>query len=176
MNCLSQAQATAFCTWDGGKRLPTAAEWEKSARGGCLLYGDDAACKVQTPTYVWPAATVPDCDQAIMNKDGVGDGCGDGSTSGVASRAQTDLSPYGIYDLAGNAKEFVSDFWDEDFYGKAGAILDDAENKAAGSDIVIRGGGWKSKAVELRAAHRGHILATTDGAVDVGFRCALTLK
>ena len=176
MNCLSQAQAKAFCTWDSGKRLPTEAEWAKSARGGCTLYGDDTACKEKTQTYVWGEAGPPDCDFTIMVKDGVGDGCGDKSTAEVASRAQTDISPYGLYDMAGNAREFVADYWDEDFYGTADATKPDPENKTAGSDIVVRGGGWKSMPDAVRAAYRGHIAVTTAGAVDLGFRCALTYK
>jgi iron(II)-dependent oxidoreductase len=155
INCVGWSQADAYCTWVGG-RLPSEAEWEYAARGGG-----------QNITYPWGDETAT-CDYAVMN-DG-NRGCGQSSTWAVCSKPAGNTDQ-GLCDMAGNAWEWVQDWWHRNSYD--GAPVDGSAWVAGGgSDRVIRGGGWSlSDANYLRAANRGYT-TPRGGSYDFGFRCA----
>jgi formylglycine-generating enzyme required for sulfatase activity len=79
-------------------------------------------------------------------------------------------SPYGAEDMAGNVAEWVSDFYQLDYYNVAPAV--DPRGPASGSGRVRRGGSFSSDAGALRVSARA------SGAIDLagqGFRCARDL-
>ena len=61
-------------------------------------------------------------------------------------------SPYGIYDMAGNVWEWVSDWYDNDYYKHSPA--ESPAGPPTGGFKVIRGGSWNTSARNLRAADR----------------------
>ncbi len=145
--------AAAYCAWRG-QALCTEAQWERAARG------DGAR------TYPW-GDEAPSCERALM--DAGEPGCGAGGVEDVGTRA-AGASPFGALDMAGGVWEWVEDRWHD---GYAGAPTDGSAwtEDGVGKDLrVIRGGGWRSGAEFLRAAHRWN-----GGAGDAnevrGFRC-----
>jgi formylglycine-generating enzyme len=79
-------------------------------------------------------------------------------------------SPYGVKDMAGNAREWVSDWYDADYYRYA------PDRNPAGPDkkgVVrsIRGGSWHSPVSDITTSARGRggFALQTHG---TGFRCA----
>jgi formylglycine-generating enzyme required for sulfatase activity len=101
--------AARYCGW-ADKRLPTEAEWEKAARGGCELGADPDACDVgpDTRRFPWGDAD-PSCELANVLNSCLGD---TSPTDGFPG----DVSPYGVREMEGNVEEWTADYWDPAYY------------------------------------------------------------
>ena len=163
VNCVTWSQAAEHCAWRGA-RLPTEAEWEKAARGGCELRAE-GACAAATPTWPW-GEDAASCAWAVVDAGG-GAGCGAGSLWQVGSR-EAGRSPYGLYDMAGNAWEWVADRYGEGYYAASPSA--DPQGPGSGPLRVLRGGAFHETADHLRAGMRA---AGDPGEPyrSVGFRC-----
>jgi formylglycine-generating enzyme required for sulfatase activity len=145
-----------FVTWDQareycenlGKALPTEAQWEKAARS------DDGR------TYPWgdggPNSTLANFNLPI-----------NGDTMEVGTHSDG-ASPYGAEDMAGNVWEWVSDWYDVDYY--SASPTDDPLGPDDGTIKGARGGSFASLGTSLRSYLRGsyhpmEVFST------LGFRC-----
>ncbi|MDD5225123.1 MAG: SUMF1/EgtB/PvdO family nonheme iron enzyme [bacterium] len=149
---VSWTQAKTYCEWLG-KRLPTEAEWESAARGG--LSGQ---------SYPW-GNTAPVCTSAASNGAQY-DSCHPQDTIEVGSFS---ANGYGLYDMAGNVREWVNDWYGATYYSVS--VKDDPPGPGSGNRRVIRGGGWNSGYLDLRVSARSYDDPANQGD-DTGFRCA----
>jgi len=141
---VSWEDAEAFASW-AGKKLPTEAEWEKSARG--------------TDGRIYPWGNEFDPEKCNFNSKG---------TTPV-DKYPEGASPYGVMGMVGNVWEWVQDWWDDNYYKNAPA--DNPQGPFTGKYSVLRGGSWEERSLfNIRASVRvGNIPSGKDN--DMGFRC-----
>src|SRR5262249_23239067 len=82
-------------------------------------------------------------------------------------------NPFGLYDVHGNVDEWVSDWFQEDYYGVS--PVEGPQGPDEGDEKVIRGGSWRGQGEDCRAAVRIGEWADS-GQNNVGFRVALARK
>lgn len=142
-------KANAYCAW-ADVRLPTEAEWEYAARGG--LNGQD---------YPWGDET-PFCTPSAENGAQYGL-CFPNSPIGVKNFQP---NGYGLYDMAGNVREWVGDW-----YGNyPSGSFENPTGPKGGKYRVLRGGSWVDNVDDLRVSDRAGF--NPDATVDyIGFRC-----
>jgi len=164
---LTPEQGRAYCEAIG-KTLPTEAQWEKAARGGCELGADASVCDAQDlRRYPW-GETQPGCERANHARVSV---TGPSPCVGgpVAVDSQPDgAGPYGHLHLAGNVWEPTSDVWHPNTYGAGGERIDPGGPPGTGPQ-VIRGGAFNTFSTNMRVTNR---MSTLVAGSKIGVRCA----
>ena len=145
---VSWEDADAYCRWVD-KRLPTEAEWEKAARG--------------TDARIWPWGNTFDIEKCNVES-------WEGSGSTPVGSYPDGVSPYGLYDMAGNVWEWT-DSWYDAYPGSTYTSTQFGKKLR-----VLRGGSWyhynSLGPIGARCASRDRQVPQSISYV-AGFRCAI---
>jgi len=166
---ISWFEAEAYCNWLSQKtgktyRLPTEAEWEKTARGvenSIWSWGDQ-----------WNGELCNNADKETREKLN--------RTSPVGIYPQG-ASDYGALDMMGNVWEWCSDWYDEELYQRSSPVdqkrteetVKDPQGAPSGTARVVRGGSWYFDRNVARCAVRYWVIPV-DFNINLGFRVVLS--
>ena len=154
INNITWQAANDFCKWKN-KRLPTEAEWEKAARGensGMYPWGNQPPSTDRSRFHqTW---TEEIKHNVMVPVDSLEEG----------------KSPYGLYNMAGNVKEWVDDWYDRGYYKETDEYAN-PKGPIGGEFKVVRGGSWRDLKGFIYSSFRnnGNPKSRMD---DYGFRCA----
>ena len=140
---VSWEDAAAYADW-AGRRLPTEAEWEYAARGGCDGF-----------VYTWGMA--PEAERANIG------------SAGIAPVKRFAPNGFGLYDMTGNVMEWCADWYDDDYYAKS--PVKNPRGPVRGEFKVLRGCAWYCDAAQARIANRFYAQPEARS-YHYGFRCA----
>ncbi len=149
---IKQYVAKEYAEW-AGLRLPSEAEWEYACRAGTdnrYYFGDDESLLSE---YAWYSGNSDKRDHTVGQKK---------------------PNAFGLYDMHGNAREWVEDVWNKNYNNAP----DDGSVWAYNREIeglVLRGGGWYDSAVDCRAANRHRYIPSYGGRTG-GFRLVMPMK
>jgi formylglycine-generating enzyme required for sulfatase activity len=129
--------AKAYVAWLSRKtgrtyRLPTESEWEYAARGGT------------TTAYPWGQAVETDRANCL--------GCNPKPLNNTVDTGRFPPNAFGLFDMAGNAAEWVEDCWNDSYRGvpaDGSAFI-----KPHCQERVLRGGSFNNDPRYLRSAAR----------------------
>jgi formylglycine-generating enzyme required for sulfatase activity len=147
------AGADEYCK-SRGFRLPSEPEWELAARG------------TERRRYPW-GNDPPRCKGVVIGRwqssqFGHGPCKGDQRVTAVGTSFQ-DVTPLGIFDLGGNAEEWIGDL--------ARFPYQAAAEQGSTKQRIVRGGSWNDTLTSARGAGRSRWLEGSN-APQIGFRCA----
>ena len=145
---VSWYEANEFCR-DQYKRLPTEAEWEKAARG-----------KSTTPFY-WGKGVPENFTWFLQNSN---------KQSHFVATKQP--NSFGIFDMAGNVWEWVSDWYAKDYYTKS--PYRNPKGPKKGEFKVQRGGSWSNPLSYHKSSYR-MVYGPLGRDEFNGFRCAKSI-
>ena len=143
--------AQTFCTWEGGT-LPTEAQWEKAARGW------------DGRPYPWGASPA---DVTLLNYNG------DHGDIVSAYDYLIGLSPYGLLQMSGNVRQWMSDWYERTYYTVS--PYKNPQGPDSGQYKSLRGGAFDDNFQEVETTYRAYHEPTSAGQ-ERGFRCAQSAK
>jgi formylglycine-generating enzyme required for sulfatase activity len=157
---VSWHEAVRYCEWlsanTGGKfRLPTEAEWERAARGGC-----------EGVLFPWG-------DVSPQSLPGYAERCARHWKNGPEPIGRGDANQYGLHNMCDNVHEWCSDWYSAGYY--AVSPERNPQGPETGESRASRGGSWRHHVKMSRCAARSSIPPEFHYA-DYGFRVACEME